>query len=287
MPPKIMTSKVVPRSLQEGENFSLYLNHFNRVAAANEWPEQTKLAQLETKLSGRALREFEVFIEEDPAISFDDITEKLVEELVPSPQKALELFTGMRLDDKSPKELYGALVRQSKLAHGDMAEQARHIIVRTQMLQVLPKQLVKDAALQGYLADMAKEEFLTLVTRVFDAGMRDERDGANQYEPMLSRVESSVESRLKSLEERADKRDDEMKEMLGMMRDLHSDRQPSQSRQSYQVRGNAPSRSTRGVGEVTCYRCLQKGHYAGDCPNEVICTKCRGSGHMRAQCPKN
>ena len=102
-----MASKAIPRVYSEGENFELYINHFNRISVANGWNDATKLAYLETKLTGRAQREFEVFIEEDPRIDFDDIADKLIEELVPSPQKALELFTQMRLEDKSPKEFYG------------------------------------------------------------------------------------------------------------------------------------------------------------------------------------
>ena len=285
MPPKIAT-KAVPRTYGEGENFVLYLNHFNRIAAANSWDEQARMAYLETKLTGRAQREFEVFIEEDPDITFADITEKLSEELVPSPQKALEKFTAMRLEDKSPKEFYGALVRQSKLAHGDMGDRPRHIIVRTQMLQVMPKKLRKDAALQGYLADMLKDEFLELLTRVYDAEMRDEVGSSSQepaYEPSISQVQfSSVESRLKKLEDKDTKRDAEMSELMGMVRSMYQGAQQKQwgSRQSNGSGGTAGNSGK-------CFKCLKEGHFARNCPNPVCCTKCGGEGHVRAVCPKN
>jgi len=240
-----MPPKAVPRTYAEGENFELYVNHFRRIAKANEWNDQTMLAYLETKLTGRAQREFEVFIEEDPEITFDEITERLIEELVPSPQKALELFTGMRLDGRSPKELYGALVRQSKLAHGEMQDAARHIIVRTQMLQVLPTKLRKDAGVQGYLADMGKEDLLTLLTRVYDAEMRDEVGDGAKYEPAVCAVQGpSVEDRLKRLEDKDKSRDKDMLELMGMVRDMHRDsRQMGSGASPYSSNSRKPAGS--------------------------------------------
>ena len=277
-------AKAIPRNYVEGENFELYLNHFNRIALANQWDENAKLAYLETKLKGRAQREFEVFIEEDPDISFEDITNKLVEELVPTPQKALELFTQMRLEDKSPKEFYGALVRQSKLAHGEMADNARHIIVRTQMLQVLPKKLRKDAAMHGNLAGMDKETLLELLTRIYDAEMRDEVF-EDKYEPTISYVDSkkpTLEDRIKKLEEREEKKEKEMSELMQMVRELHSNNGAARNRHQYSARD---SREMRGTAK--CYKCLKEGHYVRDCPNRVVCFKCHGSGHSQNQCPKN
>ena len=285
-PPNPKPAKAIPRPHKEGENFELYLNHFNRIALANQWDEQSKLAYLETKLTGRAQREFEVFIEEDPEISFDDITKKLIEELVPTPQKALELFTNMRIEDKSPKEFYGALVRQSKLAHGTMEEKARHIIVRTQMLQVLPKKLRKDASMQGNLAAMEKEEFLTLITRVYDAEMRDDVY-EEKYEPVVSHVKSvTMEERLKKLEEKEEKRDKDMSDLMNMVKDMHintpnrTSRRPPDNRE----RGRYSSNSNRSL---ECYKCLKQGHFARDCRNEVVCNRCREAGHYSYRCPKN
>ena len=286
MPPKIAI-KAMPRAYVQGENFELYINHFNRIATANEWPEQAKLAYLETKLTGRAQREFEVFIEEDPEISFDDIVDKLIEELVPSSQKALESFTEMRLDDKSPKEFYGALVRQSKLAHGEIDNNGRHIVVRTQMLQVLPQKLRRDAAKQGYLADMNKEGFLNILTRVYDAEMRDEVE--NTYEPTVAYVHKTggtVQDRLDCLEKKENQREKEMSELMGMVRSLCNSGPRDPGRSGWRGNGNNQRRDQPGKA-VACFKCLEEGHFARDCSNKVKGTKCYGDGHVRAACPKN
>ena len=281
-----MPPKAVPRAYCDGENFELYLNHFNRIAHANEWGEEAKLAYLETKLSGKAQREFEVFIEEDPKISFDDITEKLVEELEQSPQRALEAFTGMRLDDRSPKEFYGALVRQSKLAHGVMDDHARHIIVRTQMLQVLPHRLRKDAAMQGYLADMPKDVFLKLLTQVYDAEMRDEVDKTS-YEPVVSHVQgATVHERLEKLEKANEHREKEMSEMMGMIREMYKGTQEDQGSKSRNGMRRSPG-SVQKPRYGVCFKCLEEGHFARECPNKVKCARCHEEGHVKASCPKN
>jgi hypothetical protein len=274
MPPKVAI-KAVPRAYVVGENFELYINHFNRIALANEWPPQAKLAYLETKLSGRAQREFEVFIEEESEISFDDMVKKLIEELVPSSQKALESFTAMRLDDKSPKEFYGALVRQSKLAHGEMDANGRHIVVRTQMLQVLPQRLRQDAAKQGYLADMNKDGFLTILTRVYDAEMRDEVENAS-YEPTVAYMQKSsatVQDRLESLEKKESQREKDMSELMGMVRNLGKGVPGDQGKSSWRGSGSNQMRGQPGKA-VTCFKCLGEGHFARECTNKVKCTKC-------------
>lgn len=289
-----MPSKAVPRMYREGESFELYVNHFNRIARANEWEEEaTKIAHLETKLTGKALRHFEVFIEEEPAISFTDMTEKLVEELGPSTQKALEKFSQMKLGDQSPKEFYGALVAQSKIAHGEMGQEARHMIVKTQLLQALPQRLKRDAAKQGYLADLGREGLLELITRVYDAEMRDE---SGQYEPEIATVQPSsvasasaqglsVEQRLQRLEESDKVRSSGMEKMMVMVKEMHEKlQQPSSGVQRGVARGTW---SPKVSGPVNCYRCLQDGHMMRDCPNAVRCSKCREEGHMRAKCQKN
>ena len=126
-----------------------------------------------------------------------------------------------------------------------------------------------------------------LLDTLYDAGMRDERDGASNYEPVVSRLEVSMEGRLRKLEEQEGKREGEMKEMLKMMRELHGGHQNLQRGQSSGFRSNPQNRNSRSGGEVTCYRCLKKGHFARDCPNDVTCNKCYEAGHMQSQCPKN
>ena len=280
-----MPSKAVPRTYRDGESFELYINHFNRIATANEWEEDaTKIAHLETKLTGKALRQFEVFIEQEPKITYEDMADKLIEELGPSTQKSLERFSQMRLGDQSPKEFYGALVTQSKLAHGEMGPDARHLIVKTQFLQALPGKLKRDAAKQGYLADLDQEGLLELVTRIYDAEMRDEAD---EYEPQISNVQAvdvrplSVEQRLRDLEASDKALGKDLSEMMKMMKEMCGKMQSPSVGAAY---GGRPARPS---GPLTCYRCLKERHMMRDCPNPVVCSKCREEGHMRAKCPKN
>ena len=44
-PDPAVKCKARPRDYKDGEDFSLYLNHFNRVAAANQWGDEIKLVQ--------------------------------------------------------------------------------------------------------------------------------------------------------------------------------------------------------------------------------------------------
>lgn len=280
-----MPSTAVPRTYRSGENFDLYIKHFNRVATANEWEDDAlKIAHLESKLTGKALRQFEVFIEEEPEIKFEDLTAKLINELIPSTQKSIDVFSQMRLDDRSPKEFYAALIKQSKLAHGEMAADVRHTIVRTQFLQVLPATLKKEAAKQGSLADMDKEELLGLLTRIFEAEMKDEEE---EYEPTIAHV-NTVEQRLAKLEQRDKERSNDVSEMMKMIKEMHG--KLGNAGNLVNRRGPPPalgSGTGRTFGTVKCFRCLREGHMIKDCPNAVVCSSCMKEGHMRAKCPKN
>ena len=85
-----------------------------------------------------------------------------------------------------------------------------------------------------------------------------------------------------------------MSELVKMVREMHTGRQNN----SYRPRsGNNEPRSWNNEGQRRggqntsrasgCFKCLQDGHLARDCPNGVKCTKCFETGHMRYQCPKN
>lgn len=275
--------KARPRDYKEGEDFTLYLNHFNRVATANQWSDEIKLVQLETTLRGKAQREFEVFIEESPEITWKDITDKLKIELEPSTQKSLDVFGQMRLEGRSPKEFYASLVRQSKVAHGEMNEDARHIVVRAQMLMVLPKKLRMDASKQKDLAGLGKNDFLDLLTRIYDAEIKEEVEDQH-YEPMVCQITSgkagSIEDRIRKLEDESSDRGKDMTELKALVKDLCVGLKQGKE---YQRRGQ----SSGGIVGVTCYRCLEKGHFARECKNEKVCWKCAAKGHTYSECPQN
>lgn len=272
----------VPRVYKSGENFDLYIKHFNRVATANEWEDDAlKIAHLESKLTGKALRQFEVFIEEEPDITFADLTAKLIKELLPPTQKSIDVFSQMRLDDRSPKEFYAALIKQSKLAHGDIAAEVRNTIVKSQFLQALPATLKKEAAKQNSLADMEKDDLLELLTRIFEAEMKQDDE---EYEPTIASVQT-FEQRLAKLEQRDAERTADMTDMMKMIKEMHGrlgNENPSNSRN----RSSTPS-MRRTYGNVTCFRCLKEGHMVRECPNAVVCSGCKKEGHIRARCPKN
>lgn len=283
------TCKAKPREYKDGENFSAYLNHFNRIATAMEWSEAVKLVQLETVLRGKAQREFEVFIEENPEITWTVMVTKLKEELVPSKQKSLDDFQQMRLWDRSPKEFYAALVRQSKIAHGEMIEEARHAIVRAQLLQGVPKQLRVDAGKQKELSGLDKDALLELLTRVYDADLRDARE-EETYEPMVSQVQvgkqMGMAERVADLEEKHSAGLKEMSELKGLVTELCAELKQSKSgnNQNSNMR-NRPQ--AQPLEQVRCYRCQQMGHFASSCKNEAPCGYCRKQGHRYSSCPEN
>lgn len=275
---KVVRCKARPREYKNGEDFNLYLNHFNRVAAANQWDEEIKLVQLETTLKGKAQREFEVFIEETPNISWTDMTNKLKTELTPSTQMSLDVFGQMRLDGRSPKEFYGALVRQSKVAHGVMADVARHVVIRAQMLMVLPKKLRMDASKQQDLTGLDKDAFLDLLTRVYEAELKEEME-EQHYEPIVCQVQAgrqdTVEARIKRLEETSATGERDMAELKSLVKELCVGMKQGRGQSSWNLES------------VTCYRCQEKGHLAKNCRNEKVCNLCKATGHTYSGCPQN
>lgn len=274
-----------PRDYIDGEDFDTYLNHFNRIAVANKWKDEVKLVQLETLLKGKAQKQFEIFIEEDPGITWETMTGNLKKELRPTTQKSLDTFSVMRLDGRSPKEFYAALVRQSRIAHGAMDDAARHVVVRAQMLQVLPKQLRTDASKQQDLSGLDKDALITLLTRVYEA---DWKENGEEYEPVVGQVKTghqqrSVESRLKDVEDEIAKERSDMVELKKMISELSMGiRQPS-----FQGgRGRNMAAGPQSLEHVRCYRCQQMGHYARSCTNEPVCSFCKKAGHRFGQCPE-
>ena len=273
--------KAKPRDYKDGEEFSPYINHFERVARANGWNDATKLVQLETVLKGKAQKDFESFIEEAPDITWAAMIEKLESELVPSIQKSLDAFAQLRMEGKSPREFYASLVRLSKRAHGNMTADARHIIVKAQMLQALPKRLRHDAGKQEYLSDLGKDDLLTLLTRIYDAEMKEESED-QPYEPMICKVQGadyrSTETRVKDLEKENSQLKQDVVEIKNMMKELLN--QGKEGRQQ----SNGPRRGTPSLDDLTCFKCQGKGHFARNCNNPRRCSYCRKEGHSYTYC---
>ena len=281
------TVKAKPREYRDGEDFGAYLNHFERIATAMEWTDAVKLVQLETVLRGKAQRDFEVFIEENGDITWAQMIEKLKPELIPSKEKSLNDFQQMRLGDRSPKEFYAALIRQSKIAHGEMDEAPRHTIVRAQLLQSIPKQLRIDAGKQQELSGLGKEALLTLLTRVYDADPRDARE-EQTYEPMVGQVgverQKSVGERLSELEAKQCTSSKEMSELKGMLTELCTELKRSRPYNSKDTKFGK-NKSQGALEDVKCYRCQEMGHFARSCQNEEVCGYCKKEGHRYSSCP--
>jgi rubrerythrin len=289
--------KARPREYRDGEEFGTYINHFERVATANGWPDATKLVQLETVLKGKAQRDFEAFIEESPEITWGQMIVQLKDELIPSVQKSLDAFAQLRMDGISPKELYASLVRLSKLSHGEMNAESRHIIVRAQMLQALPKKLRHDAGKQEYLSGLDKENLLKLLTRIYDAEMKEEAENQS-YEPMINRVQGEVyrstESRMQDLE----KENSKLKEDIGEVKDMVKEilKQGKSTDKGYQSQSYGQGLQSQSYGQrrgppsmenVRCYRCQQNGHYARNCDKPQVCSYCKKEGHSYMNCTQN
>ena len=293
-PPEENKCKAKPREYKDRESFSQYLNHFERVATANKWSDANKLVQLETILKGKAQREFEVFIEEDPDITWANMVKKLKDELVPSVQKSLDDFAQLKMGDMSPKEFYAALTRVSKLAHGEITADARHVIVRAQLLQVIPKKLRQDAGKQSYLSGMDKDALLTILTRVYDAELREETED-DTYEPVIGEIRNvnkrDTGDRMRELEEENNRLRSDMTDIKTMVTDLCKSIKQSGLGQGAMGFGDRSNQFTRGrrfdLSTVECFKCHQKGHLARSCENKRVCSKCKKEDHLYAECPEN
>ena len=206
----------------------------------------------------------------------------------PSVQKSLDEFAQLRMENNSQREFYASLVRISKVAHGDMEAASRHIIVRAQMLQSLPRKLRNDAGKQQYLSGLDKENLLTLLSRVYDAEMKEEVE-QKSYEPVCrvqGEMYKSTESRVRDLETENTKLKEDVNEIKGMVKELLKQGTQSNSgdrpRTYNQRRGPPPPLDT-----VRCYRCQEMGHYARDCSKPQVCSLCKKGGHSYASCPQN
>lgn len=286
-PAQAVRPKARPREYRDSEEFGTYLNHFERVATANGWSEPTKLVQLETVLKGKAQREFEMFIEESPDITWKDMTDKLKEELIPSVQKSLDQFAQLRMDDKSPKELYASLVKLSKLAHGDMNAEARHIIVRAQMLQALPKKLRHDAGKQEHLSNLDKDGLLELLTRIYDAEMKEESE-ISSYEPTINKVQTntykSPEARIQELEQDNSKLKQDINEVKDMLKELVNKKNRENPPNRNHFGNQRRDQTNTNRYNTQCYNCQGYGHFARDCYKPRVCSYCKKEGHSYNYC---
>jgi rubrerythrin len=136
-----------------------------------------------------------------------------------------------------------------------------------------------------FLSDLNKENLLTLLTRIYDAEMKEEYE-VKSYEPAICRVQGEVykstESRIRDLETENTKLKDGIAEVKDMMKDMMKELKQGKSNNGGS-RGYG-QRSSQPMQQVKCYNCQELGHYARDCQKPRVCSFCKEEGHSFAGC---
>lgn len=127
----------LPSKFDGDKDFPLWLRSFEVCATANNWTEEQKLLFLPTLLEGKA---FEIFAENDPAISFPDLCATLRSSFSPPERKRLlmtEFFGRCQRTEETSEDYMRTLKRLLSRAMPQLPENSRDAFVLEQFLRGL------------------------------------------------------------------------------------------------------------------------------------------------------